>query len=64
LPWSWRPRSCSWGSWWGSTFELVSVVLSVLIINIIVADGESNWLEGVQLLGAYAIIGIAFFFHP
>lgn len=45
-------------------FELVSIVLSVLIVNLVVADGESNWLEGVQLLAAYAIIGIAFFFHP
>lgn len=45
-------------------FELVSIVLSVLIVNLIVADGESNWLEGAQLLGAYAIIAVAFFFHP
>jgi Ca2+:H+ antiporter len=46
------------------TFELVSIVLSVLIVNLIVQDGESNWFEGVQLLAAYAIVGIAFFFHP
>jgi Ca2+:H+ antiporter len=45
-------------------FELVSIVLSVLIVNLIVADGESNWFEGVQLLAAYLIVGIAFFFHP
>jgi Ca2+:H+ antiporter len=45
-------------------FELISIVLSVLIVNLIVADGESNWLEGAQLLAAYAIIGVAFFFHP
>ena len=25
---------------------------------------KSNWLEGVQLLMAYAIISVAFFFHP
>jgi Ca2+:H+ antiporter len=47
-----------------NTFELVSIVLSVLIVNLVVADGESNWLEGVQLLASYAIIGVAFFFHP
>lgn len=45
-------------------FELVSIVLSVIAVNLIVADGESNWLEGAQLLAAYAIIGVAFFFHP
>ncbi len=46
-----------------NTFELVSIVLSVIIVNFVIADGESNWLEGIQLLAAYAIIGIAFFFH-
>lgn len=45
------------------TFELISIVLSVLIVNLIVADGESNWLEGAQLLAAYVIIAMAFFFH-
>jgi Ca2+:H+ antiporter len=47
-----------------NTFELVSIVLSVLIVNLVVADGESNWLEGAQLLTAYAITAVAFFFHP
>ena len=46
------------------TFELIAIVLSVLIVNLVIADGESNWFEGVQLLAAYAIIAIAFFFHP
>jgi Ca2+/H+ antiporter len=27
-------------------------------------DGRSNWLEGMQLLGAYLIMGISFFFIP
>lgn len=45
-------------------FELVSIVLSVLIVNFVVEDGESNWLEGLQLIMAYAIIAVAFFFHP
>jgi Ca2+:H+ antiporter len=45
-------------------FELVAMVLSVIIVNFVVADGESNWLEGAQLLAAYAIMAIAFFFHP
>jgi len=47
-----------------STFELVALVLSVLLVNIVVADGESNWLEGLQLMAAYAIIAVAFYFHP
>jgi Ca2+:H+ antiporter len=47
-----------------NAFELVAIVLSVLVVNLIVADGESNWLEGVQLLAAYVIVAVAFFFHP
>ena len=44
-------------------FELVAIGLAVFIVNLIALDGESNWYEGVQLLLAYAIIAIAFFFH-
>ncbi len=47
-----------------NTFELIAIVLSVLIANLVVEDGESNWLEGLQLIVAYAIIAVAFFFHP
>ena len=45
-------------------FELVSMILSVVIVNLVVQDGETNWLEGVQLLVAYGIMAIAFFLHP
>lgn len=44
-------------------FELVVIGLAVLIVNVISLDGESNWYEGAQLLLAYAVAGIAFFFH-
>jgi Ca2+:H+ antiporter len=47
-----------------NTFELVAMVLAVLIVNVVVQDGESNWLEGLQLLAAYAIMAIAFYLHP
>jgi len=45
-------------------FELVTVVVSVLIVNSISNDGRSNWLEGTLLLATYTIIALAFFFHP
>jgi Ca2+:H+ antiporter len=45
-------------------FELVSILLSIIIVNLVIEDGESNWLEGVQLIVAYIIIAIAFFVHP
>ncbi|MBD2542139.1 cation transporter, partial [Coleofasciculus sp. FACHB-SPT36] len=45
-------------------FELVAVAVSVLIANSISSDGKSNWLEGTLLLAAYAILALAFYFHP
>ena len=43
-------------------FELVAMAASVLIANRVSSDGQSNWLEGLQLFTAYVIIGAAFFF--
>lgn len=45
-------------------FELIALGASVLIAALIAVDGESNWLEGAQLLVVYVIIAIAFFFLP
>jgi Ca2+:H+ antiporter len=45
-------------------FELVCIIVAVLIVNLVSLDGESNWLEGLQLMGAYFIIAVAFFLHP
>ncbi len=45
-------------------FELVAVLVAVLIVNSISSDGSSNWLEGVLLLATYAIVALAFYFHP
>jgi Ca2+:H+ antiporter len=41
-------------------FEVVVLALSVLIAGQVAADGESNWLEGAQLLIVYAIVAMAF----
>lgn len=43
-------------------FELVALVVAVLIANRVSNDGESNWLEGIQLLAVYLIIAVGFFF--
>lgn len=45
-----------------SAFEIVAIILAVLIINNLAADGRCNWLEGAQLISVYLIIAIAFFF--
>ena len=47
-----------------NTFELVSIIFSVFVVNSIIEDGESNWFEGIQLLMAYFIMAVAFYFHP
>jgi len=36
----------------------------VALVNLVIGDGESTWLEGLQLLALYAILGAAFFVHP
>ncbi len=41
--------------------ELVSMAVSVLLIDAICNDGETTWFEGISLLGAYAIMAIGFF---
>lgn len=45
-------------------FELAALGASVVIAALIALDGESNWLEGAQLLIVYVILGLAFFYLP
>lgn len=45
-----------------TTLEVGVILFSVFIANLIIQDGESNWLEGTQLILTYIIIGIAFFY--
>ena len=44
--------------------EVLAVALAVIISGQISSDGESNWLEGVQLLAVYTILAIVFYFLP
>ncbi|HYW06864.1 MAG TPA: calcium/proton exchanger [Longimicrobium sp.] len=44
--------------------EVLAVVTSAGIMAFCANDGESHWMEGVQLLAVYIILGIAFFFLP
>jgi Ca2+:H+ antiporter len=45
-------------------FELIALAAASLIAALVALDGESNWLEGAQLLVVYVILAIAFFFLP
>jgi Ca2+:H+ antiporter len=44
--------------------ELISLIAGVLIAALVSADGESNWLEGAELLAIYIILALAFFLMP
>ena len=43
-------------------FELATIFLAAIILNLISHDGKSNWFEGVMLTVVYIIIAIGFFF--
>jgi Ca2+:H+ antiporter len=47
-----------------NAFEISAIALSVLSTVIVVVDGESNWVEGLQLMAVYLILAIAFYFVP
>ncbi len=44
--------------------ETAAVIVSVHIVAQISNDGESNWLEGAQLLSVYLILAILFYYLP
>jgi Ca2+:H+ antiporter len=44
--------------------EVLAMAAAVVIAGQVAADGESNWLEGVQLLAAYVVLAALFFFLP
>ncbi|OIW34644.1 calcium/proton exchanger [Coniochaeta ligniaria NRRL 30616] len=45
-------------------FETVTMFVSAFIVNFLVLDGRSNYLEGALLCSAYVIIAVAAFFYP
>jgi len=47
-----------------SLFETSSLFASAFIVNYLMIDGRSNYLEGALLIAAYVIIAVAAFFYP
>ena len=45
-------------------FELASLALATAVVAAVVSDGRSNWYEGALLVMVYAVIAVAFLFHP
>jgi Ca2+:H+ antiporter len=47
-----------------NAFEIAAIALSVMATTMVVNDGESNWVEGLQLMSVYLILALAFYFVP
>jgi Ca2+:H+ antiporter len=47
-----------------STFEVMALGLAVLTISFVAHDGETHWMEGVQMLAVYVILALGFYFLP
>lgn len=47
-----------------NAFESAAIALSVMATSMVVKDGESNWVEGLQLMSIYLIPALAFYFVP
>jgi len=45
-----------------SPLELIAITAVAFAVNSIAQDGETNWFEGVLLLGVYLILAIAFYY--
>ncbi|TFK20284.1 hypothetical protein FA15DRAFT_759474 [Coprinopsis marcescibilis] len=45
-------------------FQSLVLYLSVQTTSYVIADGKSNWLEGVILVSLYIIIAVSFWFYP
>lgn len=41
-------------------FETIILFVSIFLVNILITDGKSNWLEGLMLVALYFIIALAF----
>lgn len=45
-------------------FQVAVLFVSVLLVNYLIADGKSHWLEGVMLNCLYIIIAVTAWFYP
>lgn len=46
------------------TFQIAILFVSILLVNYLIQDGKSHWLEGVLLMASYIIIALAAWFYP
>lgn len=53
----WMPLLFSWP-------ELASMGAAVMLVVVLMMDGESNWLEGAMAVGAYLVMAVGFYTLP
>lgn len=44
--------------------EIISIVIAVTLANFIGFSGRSTWLDGSLLFATYAVLALAFYYHP
>lgn len=45
-------------------FQIVVLFVAIVLVNYLIGDGKSHWLEGVLLMALYIIIALACWFYP
>ncbi|KAF2672296.1 calcium/proton exchanger [Microthyrium microscopicum] len=45
-------------------FQIAVLFVAVILVNYLIGDGKSHWLEGVLLMALYIIIAVAAWFYP
>jgi Ca2+:H+ antiporter len=45
-----------------SVFEVTALAVAVLVVAMVALDGETNWLEGTQLIGLYVILAVSSYY--
>lgn len=45
-------------------FQIAVLFVAVLLVNYLIADGKSHWLEGVMLMTLYVIIAVSAWYYP
>ncbi|KAK5103276.1 hypothetical protein LTR16_006936 [Cryomyces antarcticus] len=45
-------------------FQVACLFISIILVNYLIQDGKSHWLEGVLLMATYLIIAVSAWFYP
>jgi Ca2+:H+ antiporter len=45
-------------------FQIAVIFIAVWLVNYLISDGKSHWLEGILLMTLYIIIAVASWFYP